>query len=436
VARRAHETSRGPDGRAEQDPEAWWRGVAAAVTELGPARARTIAICATGQGPTLVAADAAGRPVRPAITWQDTRPSRLAPDDPDGVAGFTIRPAIRWLAAAEPDVLARSASLLNSWDWAALRLCGIASASRAPAEPVSLSADDRLGVAVTVGSDLGPVLPAVASDLGLPATARVVAGTNDGSATIVGSGLRAVGDAVDVGGASGGIAILSPRALDLPGIYCAPSLLPDRWIVGGAMSAIGASFDWLRRAAFAGTASADELLAAAGEAPPGADGLLFLPYLAGERSPIWDDDARGAFVGLRTTHGRGDLVRAVLEGGAFALRHVAAPIAAAGVPIGELRLAGRPATSEVWSQIKSDVLGVPAVTPAVVDASVFGAATIAAVGVGAHPDLETAIAAMRADRRRYRPEPATRAVYDPLFELYRRLYPVLRPTFATLTSLT
>src|SRR6185369_13690279 len=188
-------------------------------------------------------------------------------------------------------------------------------------------------------------------------------------------------------------------------------LLPGRWILGGAMMAVGASFDWLRSQVLGDRWSSEELFAEAAATAPGASGLVFLPYLAGERSPIWDDTARGVFCGLRLDHGRGHLARAVLEGGAMALRHVAAPIADAGIPIHELRLAGRPANSRVWSQIKSDVLNVPAVVPDVLDASVLGAATIAAVGAGLAPDLDSAIEAMRGDRERFVPQPATHATY-------------------------
>jgi xylulokinase len=201
------------------------------------------------------------------------------------------------------------------------------------------------------------------------------------------------------------------------------------------MMAVGASLDWLRSQVLGDRWSTDELFAEAAGVGPGAGGVVFLPYLAGERSPIWDDTARGVFCGLRLDHGRGHLTRAVLEGGAMALRHVAAPIADAGVPIRELRLAGRPANSRVWSQIKSDVLNVPAVVPEVLDASVLGAATIAAVGAGRLPDLDSAIEAMRADRERFGPQPATRLTYDALFAVYVDLYPALRNAFAALARI-
>jgi xylulokinase len=263
----------------------------------------------------------------------------------------------------------------------------------------------------------------------------VIAGTNDGAATIVGAGLRRPGEAVDVGGASGGLAVLADRPVDLPGIYCAPSLLPDRWVLGGAMMAIGSSLEWLARSVLAERWTITELIEEAAGIAPGAGGLVFLPYLAGERSPIWDDRARGVFCGLRLEHGRAHLVRAVLEGGAFALRHVAAPIADAGVRITELRVAGRPASSRVWTQIKRDVLAVPATVPRVLDASVLGAATIAAVGARLLPDLDAAIAAMRGDRERFEPRPEHGPTYDALFSVYRNLYPALRDSFEALSRI-
>jgi xylulokinase len=431
IARRPHATTRGGDGSAEQDVRAWWRGIVDGVAELGDVRARVAAVCATGQGPTLVAAAASGAPVRPALTWMDTRPARHVADDPDGVAGFTLRPAIRWLERSEPRSVERAAWLLNSWDWLALRLSGIAATSLQPDEaPLTVRGlAGRLGPGVPVGQVLGPLTRAAARELGLAPTTVVVAGTNDGAATIVGSGLREPGDAVDVGGASGGLAILGDGPVDLPGIYCAPSLLPGRWILGGAMMALGASLEWLRTRVLGDERPLDDVIDDAATVPAGAGGLVFLPYLAGERSPIWDDAARGAFVGLRVEHDRADLVRSVLEGGAFALRSVAQPLADAGHPIGELRLSGRPASSAVWAQVKSDVLGVPVVIPAVRDAGVLGAATIAAAGIGLFPDLATAAGRMFVAKERLEPDPSARGTYDRLFSVYSDLYPALRPSF-------
>ena len=195
------------------------------------------------------------------------------------------------------------------------------------------------------------------------------------------------------------------------------------------MAALGASVGWLLSSVLGDRWSAEELFAEAATVPAGAQGLTFLPYLAGERAPIFDEHARGAFVGLTLAHGRAHLFRAVLEGAAFAMRDVAEPLAAAGAPAREIRLAGRPSPGDLWARIKADVLGVPVAIPMVGETAVLGAAIIAATGVGAVPSLEAGVASMAAVARRLDPDPATRAAYDDAFGVYRALYPALRPVF-------
>jgi sugar (pentulose or hexulose) kinase len=192
------------------------------------------------------------------------------------------------------------------------------------------------------------------------------------------------------------------------------------------MAALGASVDWLRLSVLDNRWSNDELLAAAGSVAPGADGLVFLPYLAGERAPVFDDDARGSFFGLTLGHDARHLARAVLEGAAFAMRSVAEPLTAAGAPIRELRLTGRADADDTWARIKADVLGVPVGIPAIGDTAALGAAILAAAGVGAMPSLEAAVAAMSSVARRIEPDPATRAAYDSAYSVYQALYPALR----------
>ncbi|HXG40958.1 MAG TPA: FGGY-family carbohydrate kinase, partial [Candidatus Limnocylindrales bacterium] len=187
--------------------------------------------------------------------------------------------------------------------------------------------------------------------------------------------------------------------------------------------------DWLREEILGG-ASLETLLAEAAAVPPGAEGLVFLPYLAGERSPIWDPSARGAFVGLTLGHRRGHLVRAVLEAAAFAIRHVAEPIVAAGIEVREMRVAGGPARSELWCRIKADATGFPVAVPEVFETALLGSAILAATGVGAYPDVAAAIERMVRVARRLEPDPAVRPTYDAAFGVYRALYPALKPLLA------
>ena len=386
-----------------------------------------LAICCVAQGPTLVPVDAAGDPVRPAITWQDRRA---------GGTGFGLLPKMAWLAREDPEAAARAAWLLPAWDAMGLWLTGEAASSLQGHETLPSEAELRgagarasqVPPARPFGSPLGVLRRGAAARLGLPAGIPVISGVNDGAASMLGAGLRVAGDAVDTGGTSGGIAIYADHPVTLPvaGLYQAPAPIPGRWVVGGAMAALGASVGWLLGSVLGDRWSAEELFAEAASVPAGAEGLVFLPYLAGERAPIFDEEARGAFVGLTLAHGRAHLVRAVLEGAAFAMRHVAEPLAKAGAPALELRLAGRPSPGDLWARIKADVLGVPAAIPVVGETAVLGAAIIAAAGVGAMPSLEAGVASMAAVARRLGPDPSTKAAYDEAFGRYLALYPALR----------
>jgi xylulokinase len=428
LGRAAYPMDTGPDGRAEQSPADWWAAVVAAVRSIDAAGVEVAAVCGVGQGPTLAVLDAGGMPVRPAITWQDRRA---------GNGGFGLLPKLAWLAREEPASVERAVWLTTAWDALGLWLSGRA-ATALQGHETALDAEalraagvpaTRVPAPLPVGSVLAPLRAPAAAAMGLPAGIPVIAGVNDGMASVLGAGLRDAGDAVDTGGTSGGLAICADRPLALPGVYSAPAPLPGRWILGGAMAALGASVDWLRTAVLGERWTPDELFVAAASVAPGADGLVFLPYLAGERAPVFDEAARGAFVGLTLAHGPAHLARAVLEGGAFAVRHVAEPILAAGIPLRELRPAGRPTPGDLWARIKADVLGVPVAIPAIGETAVLGAAILAAAGTGAVPDLEAGVAAMTSTARRLDPDSTAHARYDDLFAVYRDLYPALRPAF-------
>jgi xylulokinase len=435
-------------GCAEEDPATWWAGLRGAMEVLRPAmEAPPVAICCVGQGPTLVATAADGAPTHPAITWLDRRPEAEAPalEDATGLHGWGlgILPAARWLERHEPAAASGARWYLNSWEWLALRLTGEAATSRTPGQVLpdpgraarAGLAGSRLPAVVEAGSLLGAVGRAASEELGIAAGTPVVAGTVDSFAAFHGAGLLEAGDAVDTGGSSGGLAVYVDRQVRVPGSWVAAAPLPGRWVVGGAMTATGKALDWLAEDLLGGTMSTDALVVEAASVRPGADGLVFLPYLAGERSPLWDPRARGAFVGLTLSHGRAQLTRAVLEAAALALRHVAQPILAAGIAIAELRTSGGTARGDVWNQIKADVLGVPVGVPAIRETALAGAAVLAATGTGLVPDLRAAIDSMVRIDHRLAPNPGHRAVYDALFQTYVDLWPALAPTAHALGSL-
>ncbi|MFL5769835.1 MAG: FGGY-family carbohydrate kinase, partial [Chloroflexota bacterium] len=273
---------------------------------------------------------------------------------------------------------------------------------------------------------------AAGEDLGLEAGTPVVAGIVDAWASFHGAGMTAKGDAIDVGGAAGGFGVYWDQPLQVAGSFSTIAPLPGLFSVGGAMAATGRAIDWFRTQVVAGVDSTEVLLEEAAATPPGADGVLFLPYLAGERSPIWDPSARGAFVGLTLGHGRAHLTRAILEASALAIRHVAEPILAAGVSVEEMRVGGGPARSETWNQIKADVTGFPVAVPAVLETAVVGAAVLAAAGVGAYPDITAAIRGMTGVERLLEPRADLRDLYDAAFDAYVRLHPAIAPVLAGL----
>jgi xylulokinase len=235
------------------------------------------------------------------------------------------------------------------------------------------------------------------------------------------------GDAIDTGGASGGFGVYWSTPIDAAGSFCTPAPLSGLYIVGGAMAATGRALDWFAADIVGATVPLATLIDEAAATPPGADGLVFLPYLAGERSPLWDPNARGAFVGLTLRHDRGHMVRAILEAAALAIRHVATPILDAGVRVDGMRVCGGPARSSTWNRIKADVTGFDVLVPHALDTAVIGMAVVGAAAIGAHRDVRSAIRAMTRVDDVIAPDPKLRGVYDHLFDTYVHTYPAIAP---------
>jgi len=439
IGRASYPTLAVQPGIAEQDPGDWWRATVHAVRQALSAcgdRICLLGIAVVGQGPTTAVVDDRGATLGGAITWLDSRAADVAADlgTRIGVPTWQLGslPHERWLALHDPIRHAAAAGFLASWDWLTLRLSGqtvraVPPVSGHPTDATLRAggADPaRFGRAVEWATQVGSTLPGPAAELGIPAGTPVVAGGNDALASFHGAGLVEAGDAVDTGGTSGGLGVYWGHELDVPDTYRAPAGLPGLWLYGGAMNAIGKSVDWVTELlAPGGVAPVAALLQDAALTPPGAAGLVFLPYLAGERAPIDDDRARGVFAGLSLAHGRGHLARAVLEAGGFALRHVAQPIRASGIRVERLVMSGATERLLPVARMRADILGMPVDIPAVPDTAAVGAGILAAVGAGAHVDARTAIRAMVRITARLEPDPATRARYDAMYAIYRELYP-------------
>ncbi len=437
---------RGGPGWAEQDPGAWWSAVVGAVRGLRVAEdvgaVDVVAIGVDGHGPTLAPVDARGEATRPAITFLDTRARAEAAEltAATGVRGWALGPlpAALWLERHEPEAAAATRWYLTTWEWLAYRLTGEALAPRVPVELEPDLGDvaratglhiERRPADGVVGALVGTLTEASAAALGLRAGIPVSGGTNDAFASYLGAGLLEPGDAFDPGGSAGGFGVYWHEPVEVPGAFVTPAPLAGLYSVGAAMAATGRALDWYRDSIVGGgtpgAVTTERLLEEAAATAPGADGLVFLPYLAGERSPLWNPTATGVLAGLTLGHGRGHLARSIIEASALAIRHVSTPMLAAGVRVTAMRACGGPARSDVWNQVKADVTGFRVLVPRVLETAVLGSAILGAVGIGVASDLTAAIRAMTGIEREIEPRPEFAATYERLFEAYVALYPAV-----------
>ena len=456
-------------GWSEQEPEEWWSAVCDALREtlVEVDAGRVAAVGLSGQAPSQVLVASDGAPLGRAIVWSDRRATaeadwlaeRVTPEqarDWTGCAfitGASLPPArLLWLKAHRPDDWACCTAVVQPKDFIACQLTGqvatdVNSAFCLHNPQTSQYAADLLALLGVEPEKMPPVLeptavvgrvtPEAASATGLLAGVPVITGTIDAWCDIIGCGAVAPGCAVDVTGTSEVVALITEQPLDGDGIASAP-LAAGRYWIGGPMQAGGAALLWLSRCFYGQEQPDFELMEAEASAvAPGAEGLLFLPYLQGERAPVWDPQARGAFVGLTDRHVRAHCARAVYEGVAFAVRDLLERCRAAGAgkpcPYPEmLRVSGGGSASAFWNQVKADITGLPVQRVAVTDAACLGAAMLAAVGVGFFQNLEETAKAMVQVGEVFDPVPAHVSRYDELFAVWRSLYPALRPIFPRL----
>ena len=441
LASAGYPTDRPAPGAAEQDPDDWWDAIVASTrSALAGLDVSADAVTVAGQGPTLVATDTSGAMVRPAICWMDSRSQAEQRELGEALNkdGFLLGnlPKIAWMERTEPAAAEAVGWYFSSWDYVTMRLSGRAvtsmpsTGSQAGPETAEEAGLDgtRIPDPVPWGTVVGTLTADAAEALGLSPGCSVVSGANDALASYAGSGVTSAGQAINNSGTSGGFAVYWHDETRIPGVYSIPTIVRGLRLFGGAPSATGLSLDWLRRVA-APDLSIPELLEEAAGAPPGAGGLVFLPYLVGERSPLWDADARACFVGLDAGHTRGHLARAVLEAAGHVIKHIAEPIEAAGVLVAEMRPCGGGAKSDLWNQIKADTTGFAVAVPEEVETAVVGAGILGSVGVGYRDDLEDAMTAMVRVRRHYEPDPGAAERHATMYAAYRDLYPALKQPF-------
>jgi xylulokinase len=445
VAERGYPLSTPQPGWSEQDPEDWWRAAREVLEELGADGAAGIGL--SGQMHGLVALGADDRPLRPAILWNDGRTQAQCDEIEERVgfarlvaltgnralAGFTA-PKLLWLREHEPAVYGAIAHVLLPKDYVRLRLTGeraidVADASGTLLFDVAARAwsDEVIGAL-----DIDPGwLPAVHESPAVAGATRggvpVAAGAGDQAGGALGVGVVAEGGPASIALGTSGVvfAALDRYAHDAQArVHAFCHAVPGAWHVMGVMLSAAGSLGWLRDTV-GGTY--DELIAGAGAWEPGVEGLLFAPYLAGERTPYPDAAARGAFAGLSLRHDRGALARAVLEGVAFGLRDALDLVEELGGRPRAGRVAGGGARSALWLDIVAAALDLPLEVTVVDEGAAFGAALLGGVAAGVFAGAREAVERCVRVTRVIEPRPDWVAVYAQARERYRGLYPALRP---------
>lgn len=454
---------------SEQNPADWWEGITqsirAALSEASIAGEDTLAIGLTGQMHGLVLLDDAGSVLRPAILWNDQRTQEQC-DDMTALIGFErlieltgnraltgfTAPKILWVRQHEPEVYAKVAHFLLPKDYIRFMLTGDYATDLAGAAGTSLlnvaqrAWSQEVIDALEIPADwlpkthegtgvTGTISAAGAAATGLKVGTPVVGGGGDQAAGAVGMGAvqsNIIGLTVGTSGVV--FAPLDNYAYQAEGrLHAFCHAVPDQWHFMGVMLSAAGSLQWYRDT-LAPSEDFNALLGAAAEVAPGSDGLLFLPYLTGERTPHPDPLARGAFIGLTTRHSKAHLTRAVLEGVAFGLKDSFTLIAEAGIPDNiEVRVSGGGAKSPVWRQILADVLAAPLMSVNTTEGGAYGAALLAAVGAGVYPDVQTACAQTITTSDTVSPGENS-AVYQEQYALYRDGYPALKGLFEQLSD--
>jgi xylulokinase len=466
-------------GWAEQNPEDWWQAVCISTRQLllqtSVASDDVACIVFSGQMMGSVPLDRAAKPLHNAIIWADQRSveqerwlgERIAPDQVYRITGHRLSASyslckMLWLRDHAPDVYRATYKFVHAKDAVVARLTG-----RFVTEPSDGSSMNLYNLeqgcwsqeiieAAEVDANqlpdlrpstdvVGKVLPEIAAEVGVAAGTPVVIGGGDGMCAAAGAGVVREGTAYNYIGSSSWIGLATPRPVYDPSFrtFNWAHIIPGMFGPTGTMQAAGGSYQWTRdqlgalekqAAQIVGISPYELMNAQVDKSPIGANGLLFLPYLMGERSPRWNPRARGAFIGLTVRHTRADMIRAVLEGITLNLRIILETLTAQGAQIEAIRVIGGGARGRTWNQMMADIYGVPIHRLAILEeATSMGAALAGGIGVGLYPDFSM-IERMNRIVEVFEPNPTAHARYQVIAPIFEAASQALLPVYDMLAE--
>jgi xylulokinase len=451
-------------GWTEQDPEDWWEGAKEVLAKVAAEAGEVGGIGLTGQMHGSVFLDASDQVIRPALLWNDQRTQAqcdritqavgeerlISISGNPALTGFQA-PKIVWLREEEPENYGRLSRVLLPKDYVRLRLTGEYATDASDAAGtllLDMQARDWSGEilnALEISHDLmtrvyegpentGALRKEVAEKLGLPPGIPVAAGGGDNAAAAVGTGIVGPGLVNSSVGTSGVLFAhageFNPDPSGRLHAFC--HAVPGAYHLMGVTLSAGGSLSWWRETL---GGDFDELVEAASDVPPGSEGLVFLPYLSGERAPHLDPKARGAFFGLTARHGAKHMTRAVMEGVIFSLRDSLDIMRDLGVPVDDVRATGGGARSELWRQLQADIYATPIRRTVADEGPAFGAALLAGVASGSYADVDEATSVIELREEITEPDTERAKIYEEHYEVYRSLYAATSFAMSRLTDL-
>ena len=441
------------DGKAEADPTIWWKAISEMFQRTSDVfKEHTLKGIAVGSnGPTVVCLDKDFKPVCPAILWMDRRAYKQA----DLIAKKMHRksndlawyvPRVLWIKDNYPELFKKIKYLCQPLDYINYMLTGNISASICSDEIKAWSQDiieasglnhNLFADQKKMGECVGYVSSNVSKETGLPTGVPVFSGTGgaDFVEELIGVGVLKNGMICDRGGTSQGVELCWDKPGDKYKLFSAKHpIINGSYHVAGLMSTTGKSLEWFRETYYTNSIGYESLLKESLKSPPGANNLIFLPSLMGNRTPWWDVNARGVFFGISLNHRKEDFLRAVLEGTAFGINQIINIFRSEGCEPTEIRACGAQSISHQWNQIKADITGLPVKTTTLDDSSILGMAIIAGKGAGIIKSIEDAAENFVKIKDTYYPAASNTKIYTHLQEVYESLYPSLKESFSKLNK--